>query len=69
MVNKCWIEMLDATCTRAAKAACQVNSMESTRHLRNSGAELLRAVRASLDDVITLLDPEKTPSDTHTKPE
>lgn len=67
MVNKCWLEMLDTTCLRAAEVACKVNSLESTRHLRNSGAELLRAVRASLDDVITLLDPEKPQPHTHHK--
>lgn len=64
MTNKCWLEMLDAACLRAADVACKVNSMESTRHLRNSGAELLRAVRASLDDAINLLDPEQRQSHT-----
>lgn len=65
MLSKCWLDMIDSTCTRAAKVACQVNSLESTRHLRNSGAELLRAVRASLDDAITLLDPDKQAHASH----
>lgn len=62
MVNKTLMDMLDATVTGAARAARRVNSLESTRHLRNSGAELLRAVRASLDDVIEVLDPAPEPA-------
>lgn len=62
MVNRSLVDILDATCHRAAQAASQVNSLESTRHLRASGAELLRAVRCSLDGVIGLLDPQEPPS-------
>lgn len=60
MVNRSLMDMLDTTCTRAARAASKVSSLESTQHLRNSGAELLRAVRSSLDGVISLLDPPES---------
>jgi hypothetical protein len=70
MANRNFLEILDSACTRAAGVACQVNSLESTRHLRASGAELLRAVRCSLDDVIGLLEPEKPqPKPRSTDPE
>lgn len=61
MVNRSLMDMLDVTCTQAARLANRVGSLESTRHLRNSGVELLRAVRCSLDDVIELLEPEAAP--------
>jgi hypothetical protein len=60
MVNRNLTDLFEATLTRATHVACQVNSLESTKHLRSSGAELLRAVRCSLDEVIVLLDPEKS---------
>jgi hypothetical protein len=61
MVNKNLIDMLDTTCSQAARVACKFGSLEGTRHLRNSGVELLRAVRCSLDGVIDLLEPPKRP--------
>jgi hypothetical protein len=45
MVNRNLTDLFESTVARAAKIACEVNSLESTRHLRASGAELLRAVR------------------------
>ena len=61
MASKNLMDMLDKTCTRAARVASKVGSLESTQHLRNSGVELLRAVRCSLDGVIDLLDPAQQP--------
>jgi hypothetical protein len=57
MPSKNLMDLLDTTCTQAARVANKVGSLESTQHLRNSGVELLRAVRCSLDGVIDLLDP------------
>ena len=61
MANKTLLDMLDNTCTQAARVASKVGSLEGTQHLRNSGVELLRALRCSLDGVIDLLDPAKQP--------
>lgn len=61
MARQNLMDMLDKTCAQAARVADKVGSLESTQHLRNSGVELLRAVRCSLDGVIELLDPTKQP--------
>ena len=65
MVNRNLTDLLEHTLSRAASVASQVNSLESTKHLRSSGVELLRAVRCSLDEVIVLLDPEKSKKSTN----
>lgn len=39
----------------------EASQTEAARHLRKSGCELLRALRASLEAVIDLLEPEPGP--------
>ena len=66
MVNKNVMEMLDSTFCRAAQCAARINCLDSTKHLRTAGAELLRAVRCSLDEAIDALDPQAKPACRHT---
>jgi hypothetical protein len=50
-------EHLEQQFLHLACAAHEASQSDTARHLRNSGCELLRAVRSSLDGVIEFLEP------------
>lgn len=58
MVNRSWLDVCDNSLSCMLQTAVKLGQAPSAQHLRNSGAELLRAVRCSLDEMINLLDPQ-----------